>query len=72
MPVAIVAGQSRRFDCQYGSDPAITHRRQKPAETRALVMAGSGDAEILINDDHLLKSEFPSAVLQRVLTTAAF
>jgi hypothetical protein len=72
VPVAIVAGQSRRFHRQYGADSAITDRRQKPTETRPLVMAGPRNVEIVINDDHLREAQLPRAILQCILTTTAF
>ena len=56
----------------YGADSTITDRRQKPAEAGTLVVACPRDAEILIDDDHFLKTQLPGAVLQRILTPAAF
>ena len=60
MPIAIIAGKPRRFHCQYGADSTVTHRRQKPAEARALVMAGSGDAQIVIDYHRFFESQFPT------------
>ena len=47
-------------------------RLQKPAEAGTLVVACPGDAEILIDDARFLKPQLPGAVLQRILTPAAF
>jgi hypothetical protein len=35
-------------------------------------MAGPRNPEIVINDDHLREAQFPSPILQCILTTAAF
>ena len=72
MPVAIIASKPRRFHGQYSPDSTITDRCQKSAEPGTLVVAGPGDAEILIDDYYFLESQLPSPVLQRILTTAAF
>ena len=72
VPVAVIASKPGRFHCQHCADSTITDRRQKPAEHGALVVTCPGYAKILIDDYYFLESELPSAILQRVLTPAAF
>lgn len=63
-------GQVETLPLPNGAHSTITDR-QKPTETRPLVMAGPRDTQIVIDDDDLREAQLPSAILQCILTTAA-
>ena len=72
VPIAVAAGQARDFGDENDADLAETDGGDQALEADPLMTAAAGQAEILIDDDHFLKPQLPGAVLQRILTTAAF
>jgi hypothetical protein len=70
VPIPAVAGQSRRLDRQYDTDPSFADRHQKTLEPRSLDPAARA-TEIVIDNDDLGPAERAGPIRQRVLPPPA-
>src|SRR6201997_854816 len=70
VPVAAVTRQSRRFDREYGTDPAFADRCQQAREAGP-IDAGARAAKIIVDDFDCSPAELPGTIGEPVLTAAA-
>ena len=54
IPVGVVAREARDFKAEHDPDMSKCNLRGESCETTALDDAGCGNAEVFIDDDHLL------------------
>lgn len=71
MPVPVVAGQPRGFQRENCAHFSIAHGGEQPTEARTLLGAGTGDSQILIDDNHGAESECPGALPEGILPPVA-
>ena len=74
VPVGIVAGEAGDFETEHDPDMSERNVRRKPRETTTLNNAGTGHAEVLVEDDNLLHrpAECGRPGGQRILTLRRF
>ena len=74
IPIRIVARQTRDFKAKDDSHVAQGNFTDHARETGALICAGSGETEVVINNDDLIlpPAEFTGSVGQRVLARRGF
>jgi len=70
VPVAAVTRQSRRFDREYGTDPAFADRCQQALEAWP-IDADAGAAKIIVDDFDCSPAELPGTIGEPVLTVTA-
>ena len=70
IPVGIVAGEAGDFEAEHDADMAESDFGGKTGEAIALNDAGSGNAEVFVNNDNLLRRPAQRGRLggQRILT----
>ena len=74
VPVGIVAGEAGDFETEHDPDMSERNFCRKPRETAPLNDAGAGHAEVLVDDDDLLRRPAECACPggQRILTLRRF
>jgi hypothetical protein len=70
MPVATVAREPRRLDCEHGTDAAFADPRQHAFETRP-VDAATRATQIVVDNLDSGPAELPGAIGEPVLTALA-
>src|ERR1700735_1493404 len=71
VPVAAIAGQARRLDCEHGANTPLADRRQKALEAGS-IGAAPRTAKIVINNLDRRPTELTRALGKAILSPTAF